>query len=101
MLVKVSSGNETIRLPLPEKFGQAIQRAMGASENMLMERKWKDEGLRYGELRDVAEDVVSEISAIYDEKKLRELVEKAYHPDLHEKVEATREELVQAFESPQ
>ncbi len=100
MLVKVSSGSETTRLPLPEKFGQAIQRAMGASENMLMERKWRDEGLRYGELRDVAEAVVREISAVYDEKKLRELVERAYHPDLREKVKASREELIQAFESP-
>ena len=103
MLVKVSSGSETTRLPLPERFGKAIERAMGASENMLMERKWKDEGLRYGDLRDVAEAVVREISAVYDEKKLRELVERAYHPKLDEKVEASREELgelVRAFESP-
>lgn len=100
MLVKVSSGNETTRLPLPERFGQAIQRAMGASENMLMERKWRDEGPRYGEMRDVAEAVVREISALYDEKKLRELVERAYHPDLHEEIEASGEELVRAFESP-
>jgi len=103
MLVKVSSGSETTRLPLPERFGKAIERAMGASENMLMERKWKDEGLRYGELRDVGEAVVREISAVYDEKKLKELVERAYHPNLHEKVEANGEELgelVRAFESP-
>ncbi|MFN2498966.1 MAG: virulence factor [Pyrinomonadaceae bacterium] len=103
MLVKVSSGSETTRLPLPERFGQAIERAMGASENMLMERKWKDEGLRYGELREVGAAVVREISAVYDEKKLKELVERAYHPDLHEKVEASLEELgelVRAFESP-
>jgi hypothetical protein len=100
MLVKVSSGSETIRLPLPDIFGKAIELAMGASENMLMERKWKDEGPRYGDLRDVGAAVVREISAVYDEKKLDELVERAYHPDLHEKVEASREELVQAFESP-
>jgi len=100
MLVKVSSGSETTRLPLPERFGQAIQRAMGASENMLMERKWKDEGPRYGDLREVGEAVVREISAVYDEKKLKELVERAYHPDSDEKVEASRDELVQAFESP-
>jgi len=103
MLVKVSSGSETTRLPLPERFGKAIERAMGASENMLMERKWKDEGLRYGDLRDVGEAVVREISAVYDEKKLKELVERAYHPDFHEKVEANGEELgelIQAFESP-
>jgi Virulence factor/Scaffold protein Nfu/NifU N terminal/HEAT repeats len=103
MLVKVSSGSEMTRLPLPERFGQALERAMGASENMLMERKWKDEGLRYGELRDVGEAVVCEISAVYDEKKLRELVERAYHPDLHEPFKAGREELgelVRAFESP-
>jgi len=103
MLVKVSSGSETTRLPLPERFGKAIERAMGASENMLMERKWKDEGLRYGELRDVGESVVREISAVYDEKKLRQLVERAYHPDSYEKVKANGEELgelVRAFESP-
>ena len=103
MLVKVSSGSETTRLPLPERFGMAIERAMGASENMLMERKWKDEGLRYGDLRDVGEAVVRELSAVYDEKKLKELVERAYHPNLHEKVEANEEELgelVRAFESP-
>jgi len=100
MLVKVSSDSETTRLPLPERFSKAIERAMGASENMLMERKWKDEGLRYGDLRDVGEAVMREISAVYDEEKLKELVERAYHPDLHEKVQASREELVQAFESP-
>ena len=103
MLVKVSSGDETIRLPLPDRFGQALERAMGASENMLMERKWIDEGLRYGELREVGEVVVHEISASYDEKKLEEMVERAYHPDLPEKVKASREELgdlVRAFESP-
>jgi HEAT repeat protein len=103
MLVKVSSGSDTIRLPLPEKFSKAIERAMGASENILMERKWKDEGLRYGDLRDVGEVVVREISAVYDEKKLKELVERAYHPDLREKVEVTGEELgelIRAFESP-
>ncbi|MGH9966811.1 MAG: virulence factor [Pyrinomonadaceae bacterium] len=102
MLVKVSSGGEMIRFPLPERFGQAIERAMGASENMLMERKWIDEGLRYGELHEVGEAVVREISAVYDEKKLNELVERAYHPDLHRPVKANGEvgELARAFESP-
>ncbi len=103
MLVKVSSGSETARMPLPERFGKAIEQAMGASENMLMERKWKDEGLRYGDLREVGEAVVSEISALYDEKKLKELVDRAYNPDLHKKVETKGEELgelIRAFESP-
>src|SRR5258705_710888 len=103
MLVKVSSGNESTRLPLPERFGKAIELATGASENMLMERKWKDEGLRYGDLREVGEAVVREISAVHDDKKLKELIESAYHPDSHEKVEANGEELgelIHAFESP-
>jgi hypothetical protein len=103
MLVKVSSGSETTRLPLPERFGNALEQAMGASDNMLMERKWKDEGLRYGDLREVGEAVVREISAVYDEKKLKDLVERAYHPELREKVEANEEELgelIRALESP-
>jgi len=48
-----------------------MERAMGASENMLMERKWKDEVLRYGDRREVSEGVVREISDVYDEKKLK------------------------------
>src|SRR5260370_39666594 len=80
MLVKGSSGSETTRLPLAERFGKAIERAMGASENMLIERKWKDEGLRYGDLHDVGEAVGGGVSAVDDEKKLKELVQKAYHP---------------------
>ena len=44
---------------------------MGASENMLMERKWKDEVLRYEDRREVSEVVVREISDVYDEKKLK------------------------------
>jgi hypothetical protein len=99
MLVKVSSGNETTRLPLPERFGQAIERAMSASENMLMERKWIDEGLRYGDLREVGEAVVREISAVHDETKLKELVERAYHPEVHKRVKASAEDLVHSFES--
>src|SRR5256885_10137716 len=93
MLVKVSSGKETTRLPLPERFGQALERAMGASENILMERKWRDEGPRYGELRDVGEAVVGEISAGYDEEKFKELVGRGDQPALTLPVEAIRAEL--------
>ena len=38
---------------------------------MLMERKWKDEGLRYRDRREVSEVVVREISDVSDEKKLK------------------------------
>ncbi len=102
MLVKVSSGDEVMRLALPDRFGKAIERAMGASKNMLMERKWVDEGVRYGELREVGDAVVREISAVYDAKKLDDLVERAYRPELEEteKVRAGEEELAQALDSP-
>ena len=39
---------------------------------MLIERKWKDEGLRYGDRREVREVVVRQISDVYDEKKLKD-----------------------------
>src|SRR5260370_31486034 len=51
MLVKVSSGSETTRLPLPERFGQAIERAAGASENKMLEGKWENESTRSRERR--------------------------------------------------
>jgi len=79
---------------------------MGASENMLMERKWKDEGPRYGSCATSVRRWCSRFQPSMTKRSLKELVERAYHPELHEKVKASRDELgelaelARAFESP-
>lgn len=77
MQVKVTMGTEQIRAALPERFGQAAVRAGSASPNLLMERKWVEHGVRYGDLREIGEEVAQEIDAAYPVERVEELVERA------------------------
>ncbi|QRG69507.1 virulence factor [Brevibacillus choshinensis] len=77
MQVKVTMGSEQIRAALPERFGQAAMRAGSASPNLIMERKWVEHGVRYGDLREIGEEVAQEIVASYPEERVEELVERA------------------------
>jgi len=77
MQVKVTMGAEQIRAALPERFGQAAMRAGSASPNLIMERKWVEHGVRYGDLREIGEEVAQEIAAAYPENRVEELVERA------------------------
>lgn len=78
MLVKVSAGAEMHREALPESFKAAVDRAAPSSPNMLAERRWVDQGARYGDLRQIAQEVVEELAASYDEQRLEELVRQAF-----------------------
>ena len=77
MLVKLGAGGEMLRAALPDRFTEAVERAASASSNMLGERRWVDQGARYGELQEVARAVIEEIAAAYDEVRLDELVREA------------------------
>ena len=94
MLVKVSSGREEVRVPLPERFGEAVARATPSSPNMLLERKWIPQEPRFGERKEVGEMVASEIDAAFDQARLDELVKRAFvvHPEKGgpEEAEASR-----------
>jgi HEAT repeat protein len=75
--VRVQSGTEQQRAALPERFSEAAVRAAAASPNLIKERSLEDWGIRYGELKDVLEEVTQEIDATYDETRLQQLVEQA------------------------
>lgn len=77
MQVKVTMGTEQIRAALPERFGQAAVNAGSASPNLIMERKWVEHGVRYGDLREIGEEVAQEIDATYPQSRVEELVEHA------------------------
>ncbi|HET7658238.1 MAG TPA: conserved virulence factor C family protein [Bacillales bacterium] len=76
----LDDGNE-IRFGLPERFMEAAMKAGEASENMIFERKWIEQGARYGKAEEIGENVVEEISAAYDEARLKELVHRAFQMD--------------------
>ncbi|WP_019120028.1 conserved virulence factor C family protein [Brevibacillus massiliensis] len=79
MQVKVTAGLEQMRVGLPERFTQAAMRAGAASANLVMERKWVEQGVRYGTMQEIGEEVAQELDAAYDTERLEQLVEQAFH----------------------
>lgn len=73
--VKVTSPTDHVRIALPERFGEAATKASAYSTNLILERKWMEQGVRYGEVKEVAEEVAQEIEAAYDQERLGNLVE--------------------------
>jgi hypothetical protein len=77
MQVKLDDSEEEKRYGLPDRFMNAALEASATSPNFVMERKWVEQRPRYGSLDEVGTDIVDELSASYDEKRLHELVEHA------------------------
>lgn len=73
--VKVTSPTEHVRVALPERFGEAATKASAVATNLILERKWSEHGVRYGEVKEIAEEVAQEIDAAYDQERLNSLVE--------------------------
>ncbi len=78
MQIKLEAGGEQKRVGLPERFMKAAMEAQSASQNLVMERKWEDRGVRYGTMKEIGEEVAQEIAAAYDEERLRQLVAQAF-----------------------
>lgn len=75
--VRVRAGSEEARVAMPERFTQAAVRAGTASPNLIKERKLEELGVRYGELGDIAGEVVQELDASYDDARVEDLVSRA------------------------
>src|SRR5699024_11430629 len=54
-------------------------------DNLLMERKWVEQSPRYGEVNEIGQEVVEELSASYDTDRLQQLVELILTNDPHKK----------------
>ncbi len=80
MQVKVTDGQEEKRFGLPEQFIEAVKQVQLPGDNVVMERRWKDLGNRYGELDHVGLTIVEEILASYSNERLRTLVELVKNP---------------------
>ncbi|SET01448.1 HEAT repeat-containing protein [Oceanobacillus limi] len=77
MQVKLEEGDKEQRFGLPQQFMNAVMEASMTSDNMLEERKWMEQGPRYGKLEDIGQEVVDEITASYDEERLKNLIKLA------------------------
>src|SRR5699024_8895985 len=90
MQVKLQDGETEERFGLPEHFTNAVMEASEASDNMLMERKWVEQSPRYGDMKEIGNDVVEELTASYDQERLAELVELAFTTDADTPAPSTR-----------
>ncbi|WP_026673105.1 conserved virulence factor C family protein [Alkalihalobacterium bogoriense] len=77
MQIKVTDGEREVRVGLPDSFKGAAVRAQKETDNVVMERKWVEQNVRYGELEEVGEEVKEEVLAAYSEERLEGLVASA------------------------
>lgn len=70
--VKLTDGHEERRFGLPDKFKKAAMDA-ATSENIILERKWVEQGVRYGTFDEVGEQVVEELLAAYPDERLEKV----------------------------
>ncbi|MEC0664919.1 conserved virulence factor C family protein [Priestia flexa] len=91
MQVKLTDGTEEKRFGLPNRFAKAVAEVQQFASNVVLERKWKEQGVRYGELEAIGEDVVEELSAAYPEERLNRLVQLAKQEESGEQVVKPRE----------
>ncbi|MDZ5711952.1 conserved virulence factor C family protein [Jeotgalibacillus haloalkalitolerans] len=75
--IKLLSGDEEKRYGLPDYFAQAMGDAQLEGDNVILQRKWKDFGVRYGDLDKIADEVTDEILASYPSSRVQAIVEAA------------------------
>lgn len=74
MQIKLNDGVSEARFGLPDRFKEAVLKARQADENVVLERKWLEQGVRYGEMDEIGKEVADEISAAYSQERLDRLV---------------------------
>ena len=77
MQIKLNDGQQEKRFGLPETFMSAIAAAQKPDDNVVLMRKWKDYGYRYGDMDVIAEEIKDELSATFTSEKLQQLVKQA------------------------
>ncbi|MDN4493762.1 conserved virulence factor C family protein [Ureibacillus aquaedulcis] len=77
--VKVFDSAIEHRVSVGDRFVQAFQsiEINKFDDNYLLERKWVDFGIRYGEKEDIAKEIIEEINATYPEERVAQIIEAA------------------------
>ncbi|MBD1381612.1 conserved virulence factor C family protein [Metabacillus arenae] len=86
MQVKLTDQETEKRYGLSERFQKSIMELQKNAENVVLDRHWKEQGVRYGDYDDVGREVVEEIEAAYHEDRLTKLVKNASTKEKGEKV---------------
>lgn len=81
MQVKLSDGEQEKRVGLPDRFMKAILTAQEKQDNVVLEREWKEHGIRYGDLEAVGTEIVEELSATFTEERLEKMLKQEENTD--------------------
>ena len=80
--VKLTDGTTEKRFGMPEYFLKEREKAQLPEDNYILLRKWQNQGVRYGDMDQVGQEVVEELIAAYPMERLKELVKKAQMKEL-------------------
>jgi hypothetical protein len=93
MQVKLTDGTEEKRFGLPELFVKKVGEVQTPEDNVVMVRRWKELGVRYGEFEHVGHDVVEELLAAYPPERLEDLVRLAKNPGQETQLKAAKKKI--------
>ena len=102
--VRVTAEGEQARVALPERFSQALQRAIAASNaDYVAERRWQPYEPRFGNPEEVAQMVADEIDSAIDTAELarRETAAVANGPAKQFQAHASQQELLTELQHPE
>ena len=68
--IKITNAYDEVRKQLPDIFVNSMLKAQKDDDNVIFLRKWKELGVRYGEISLVIEEVYEEIIALYPKKSI-------------------------------
>lgn len=74
MQIKANDSTQEKRFALPDYFIKGVAAAQKEDDNVVLLRKWKDYGIRYGEMEDIVKEVADELVAAYPEERITKLV---------------------------
>ncbi|WP_062356581.1 conserved virulence factor C family protein [Bacillus kwashiorkori] len=81
MQVKLTDGDAEKRYGLPEKFLTAINQVQLPGDNVVFERKWVEQGVRYGDFDEIGQTIVEELNATFSNERLQHLIDYALSPN--------------------
>lgn len=79
--VKVFDSSSEKRYALSPRFTETFEKRIQDDENYILQRKWLDYGVRYGEFDEIAAQVQDELEAAYTEERLHQLAEPESHTE--------------------
>ncbi len=100
--IRVQSESLEERVAMPSRFIDAAMKAQYGSPNLIKERVLNDVGVRYGERKEIAEQMLQELDAAYDEERLERLIADALASEASTPPEQPEiRELAQKLEHPE